>query len=142
MKHIIKKSCMLVAATLVLASCKKFEEINVNPVAANDEQAQVEYFINGSIMGAQMNPDVAERSFVLYWKAAGRQMSEGGTFSVGNYNDQWTSVYYDRCQMAECDQHGHSIGREANGSRSCKTTYAKPDSGGADLESIPDERNV
>jgi hypothetical protein len=87
---------MLVAATLVLASCKKFEEINVNPVAANDEQAQVEYFINGSIIGAQMNPDVAERSFVLYWKAAGRQMSEGGTLTVGNYNDQWTSVYYDQ----------------------------------------------
>jgi hypothetical protein len=96
MKQIIKKSCMLVAATLVLASCKKFEEINVNPVAANDEQAQVEYFINGSIIGAQMNPDVAERSFVLYWKAAGRQMSEGGTLTVGNYNDQWTSVYYDQ----------------------------------------------
>lgn len=87
---------MLVAATLLLASCKKFEEINVNPVAANDEQAQVEYFINGSIIGAQMNPDVAERSFVLYWKAAGRQMAEGGTLTVGNYNDQWTSVYYDQ----------------------------------------------
>ena len=87
---------MLVAATLVLASCKKFEEINVNPVAANDEQAQVEYFINGSIVGAQMNPDVAERSFVLYWKAAGRQMSEGGTLTVGNYNDQWTGAYYDQ----------------------------------------------
>ena len=87
---------MLVAATLVLASCKKFEDINVNPVAANDEQAQVEYFINGSIIGAQMNPDVAERSFVLYWKAAGRQMSEGGTITVGNYNDQWTGAYYDQ----------------------------------------------
>lgn len=87
---------MLLTATLLLASCKKFEEINVNPIAANDEQAQVEYFINGSIMGAQMNPDVAERSFVLYWKAAGRQMSEGGTLSVGNYNDQWTSVYYEQ----------------------------------------------
>jgi hypothetical protein len=96
MKQIIKKSCMLLTATLLLASCKKFEEINVNPIAANDEQAQVEYFINGSIMGAQMNPDVAERSFVLYWKAAGRQMSEGGTLSVGNYNDQWTSVYYEQ----------------------------------------------
>ncbi len=87
---------MLLAATLVLASCKKFEEINVNPVAANDEQAQLEYFINGSIIGAQMNPDVAERSFVLYWKSAGRQMSEAGTITVGNYNDQWTSVYYDQ----------------------------------------------
>jgi hypothetical protein len=98
MKQIIKKSCMLVATTLLLASCKKFEEINVNPIAANDEQAQVEYFINGSITGAQMNPDVAERSFVLYWKPAGRQASDidGGAISIGDHNDQWTSVYYDQ----------------------------------------------
>jgi hypothetical protein len=96
MKHIFKKSCMLVAATLVLASCKKFDDINVNPVAANEEQVQVEYFINSSIIGAQMNPDVAERSFVLYWKPAGRQAADvdGGTISVGDYNDQWTDVYY------------------------------------------------
>lgn len=89
---------MLVAASLVLASCKKFEDINVNPIAANDEQAQVEYFINGSIIGAQMNPDVAERAFVLYWKPAGRQASDidGGTISIGDHNDQWTSVYYDQ----------------------------------------------
>jgi hypothetical protein len=96
MKHIFKKSCMLVAATLLLASCKKFDDINVNPVAANEEQVQVEYFINGSIIGAQMNPDVAERSFVLYWKPAGRQAADvdGAAISVGDYNDQWTDVYY------------------------------------------------
>ncbi len=89
---------MLVTATLLLASCKKFEEINVNPVAANDEQVQVEYFINSSIIGAQMNPDVAERSFVLYWKPAGRQAADvdGGTISIGEHNDQWTGVYYDQ----------------------------------------------
>ncbi len=89
---------MLLTATLLLASCKKFEDINVNPVAANDEQVQVEYFINSSIVGAQMNPDVAERSFVLYWKPAGRQAADvdGGTISIGDHNDQWTSAYYDQ----------------------------------------------
>ncbi|PYF72383.1 SusD-like starch-binding protein associating with outer membrane [Pedobacter nutrimenti] len=98
MKHLIKKSWVLAAMTLVLASCKKFDEINVNPTAANENQVQVEYFINNSIISAQMNPDVAERSFVLYWKPAGRQAADvdGGTISVGSYNDGWTSAYYDQ----------------------------------------------
>jgi hypothetical protein len=96
MKHILTKSCILIAATMLLGSCKKFDDINVNPVAANEEQVQVEYFINGSIVGAQMNPDVGERAFVLYWKPAGRQAADvdGGTISVGNYDDQWSGVYY------------------------------------------------
>jgi hypothetical protein len=89
---------MLIAATMVLASCKKFEEINVNPTAANEDQVQVEYFINRSIIEAQMNPDVAERSFVLYWKPAGRQAADvdGGAISVGSYDDGWTNAYYDQ----------------------------------------------
>lgn len=96
MKHILAKSCIIIAATMFLGSCKKFDDINVNPVAANEEQVQVEYFINGSIVGAQMNPDVAERSFVLYWKPAGRQAADidGGAISIGDYNDQWTGAYY------------------------------------------------
>jgi hypothetical protein len=97
MKNILKKSCLLLAATMWLASCKKFDELNVNPVAASETQVQVEYFINNSIVAAQMNPDVAERSFVLYWKPAGRQAADvdGGAISIGDYNDQWTGAYYD-----------------------------------------------
>lgn len=95
MKTIIKKSSMFIAATLLLASCKKFEEINVNPLAANVDQVQVEYFLNNSIIEAQMNPDVAERSFVLYWKTAGHQHSNGG-ISSGTYNNDWTSAYYNQ----------------------------------------------
>lgn len=98
MKNILKQSCVLIAATVMMASCKKFEQLNVNPVAANEEQVQVEYFINNSIISAQMNPDVAERSFVLYWKPAGRQASDydGGAISFGSYNDGWTGAYYDQ----------------------------------------------
>ncbi|MDR6784646.1 hypothetical protein ABIE26_003292 [Pedobacter africanus] len=98
MKHIIKKSCMFIAATMVLASCKKFEEINQNPLAADEDKVQVEYFINRSIIEAQMNPDVAERSFVLYWKPAGRQAADvdGGTISFGDYNDGWSNAYYEQ----------------------------------------------
>ena len=86
---------MLLAATLMLASCKKFEETNKNPLAASPEQVQIEYFLNNSIVESQMNPDVAERSFVLYWKTAGHQHSNGG-ISSGTYNNDWTTAYYNQ----------------------------------------------
>ncbi|PTX18055.1 SusD-like starch-binding protein associating with outer membrane [Pontibacter mucosus] len=95
MKNILKKSWVLMATGLLLTSCNDFEEINVSPVAANADQVQVEYFINNSIISAQMNPDVAERSFILYWKVAAHYQ-EGGTLSAGGYNDGWTSAYYNQ----------------------------------------------
>ena len=61
MKNIVKKSSLVLAMVAMLSSCDNFDEINVNPTAANADQEQVEYFINNSIIGAQMNPDVAER---------------------------------------------------------------------------------
>ncbi len=89
---------MVIAATVVMVSCKKFDGINVDPTAASGDQVQVEYFINNSIVAAQMDPDVAERSFVLYWKPAGRQASDydGGAISAGSYNDGWTTAYYNQ----------------------------------------------
>lgn len=79
----------------MLTACDDFDEINVNPVAASADQVQVEYFINNSIISAQMNPDVAERSFILYWKVAAHYQ-EGGTLSAGGYNDGWTGAYYNQ----------------------------------------------
>jgi len=98
MKNIFKKSCVLLAATVALASCKKFDELTVDPLKANEDQVQVEYFLNNSIISAQMDPDVAERSFVLYWKPAGHQAADydGGVISVGSYNDGWISAYYNQ----------------------------------------------
>lgn len=93
MKNIVKKSSLALAIVAMLASCDNFDEININPTAANADQVQVEYFINNSIIGAQMNPDVAERSFVLYWKTAGHQMSSTG-ISGGTFDDGWASAYY------------------------------------------------
>ncbi len=84
----------LLATILITASsCKKFDEINTNPLAANADQVQVDYFINNSIIGAQMDPHIAERVFVLYWKTAGRQQMGGG-ISSGGYDDGWSSDYY------------------------------------------------
>ncbi len=86
---------MIPAAFLMLSAtaCSDFDEINADPYLATENQVQVEYFINGSIIGSQMDPHIAERIFVLYWKTAGRQQFGGG-ISTGGYNDGWTSDYY------------------------------------------------
>lgn len=76
-----------------LVACSDFEEINVDPVAANADQVQVEYFINNSIIGTQQDPHISERAFVLYWKAAGRQ-DRTNTLPVGTYDDGWSNDYF------------------------------------------------
>lgn len=79
---------------LLVTSCNDFEEMNQDPNAANTEQVLPEYFLNQSLLGAQMNPDTAERAFVLYWKTAGRQQADSDDFALGSYNDGWTSNYW------------------------------------------------
>lgn len=94
MKNILKKSFLpALVALFFTTSCSDFEQINVNPLKANESQVQVEYFINNSIIGAQMDPHIAERIFVLYWKTAGHQQWGGG-ISTGGYDDGWSSDYY------------------------------------------------
>jgi hypothetical protein len=102
MKHIIKKTTIFVVTLLVFAGCKKITDINVNPTAANADQVQVEYFIDNSIIHAQMNPGVSERAFVLYWVPGGRQIADadGATFSVGDYSDEWIGEYYNNQSQA------------------------------------------
>ena len=78
---------------LAMASCKKFDAINTDPLAASADQVQVEYFIQKSIIGAQMDPHIAERIYVLYWKTASRQQMAGG-LSFGGDNDGWSSDYW------------------------------------------------
>ena len=93
MKRPLYKAGLLAATIAVFASCKKFDDINIDPQAANVDQVQVEYFINNSMIGAQMDPHIAERVFVLYWKTAGHQQASGG-ISSGAANDSWSSDYY------------------------------------------------
>ncbi|CAM1364601.1 SusD/RagB family nutrient-binding outer membrane lipoprotein [Tenacibaculum xiamenense] len=90
---VIKNKVLLLLGALFLFSCSDFEEINVDPLAASEDQVQVEYFINRSIGGAQQNPHIAERVFVLYWKAAGR-MDRINSLPVGYSSDSWSSDYY------------------------------------------------
>lgn len=93
MKNIIKSFFLTALVVGFSAACSDFEEININPTAAGEDQVQTEYFINNSIVGAQMDPHIAERVFVLYWKAAGR-MDRTNTLPVGSYNDGWTTDYF------------------------------------------------
>jgi hypothetical protein len=97
MKTILKKSSLMIAAALLAASsCKKFDDLNNNPLQANGDQVQTEYFINNSIIGAQQDPGLSERVFILYWIVGGHglQDEDGETFSRGSYDDGWTSEYY------------------------------------------------
>lgn len=93
MIRVIKKLGIGIGAIGLLYSCSDFEEINVDPIAANVDQVQVEYFINNSIIGAQQDPHISERAFVLYWKAAGRQDRTSG-LPTGGYNDGWSGDYF------------------------------------------------
>lgn len=93
MKTRYKGMGLLITVLVMASSCKKFDEINTNPLAASADQVQVDYFINNSIIASQMDPHIAERVFVLYWKTAGRQQLGGG-ISSGGYNDGWSSDYY------------------------------------------------
>lgn len=95
MKRLIRLSSILIAGGLMFTACQKdFLDVNVDPKAANSDQVQVEYFINSSITGAQQNPHVAERAFVLYWKNAARQHRNNGSLAWGDYDDGWSSDYY------------------------------------------------
>lgn len=93
MRNILKKTGLVGGMLLAFFSCSEFEDVNIDPVAANADQVQIEYFINASIGGAQMDPHIAERVFVLYWDDAGH-MTRVGTLSEGTPDDSWTSDYY------------------------------------------------
>ncbi|SMO64545.1 Starch-binding associating with outer membrane [Saccharicrinis carchari] len=95
MKKMIKINIVAVLmGFLALVGCSDFEEINIDPKAASVEQVQIEYIINTSITGAQQNPHVAERAFILYWKIAARQWRGNGSLATGGYSDGWSNDYY------------------------------------------------
>lgn len=81
------------AVTVLSVSCNDFEDINNDPFSVDINKAEPEYFLNNSILGAQQDPNIAERVFVLYWKTAARQHLTTG-IAGGTYDDSWTSEYW------------------------------------------------
>ncbi|WEK34561.1 MAG: SusD/RagB family nutrient-binding outer membrane lipoprotein [Candidatus Pseudobacter hemicellulosilyticus] len=105
MKKAIISSGIFLSASLLLGSCSKFEEINTNPKDATADQVQVEYFLNNSIIKAQMDPHIAERVFVLYWKTAAHQ-HVGTGIAGGTTDDGWSTDYFR--YMSEWLNHANS----------------------------------
>ncbi|MCO6496436.1 MAG: SusD/RagB family nutrient-binding outer membrane lipoprotein [Chitinophagaceae bacterium] len=101
MKNIKRIILPLVSGALLVTGCNKFDEININPLLANEQQVQVEYFINGAMMTDQMDPNISERTFVLYWKNAAHQQWSGGGIATGGYNDDWSSQWYSSSYMGK-----------------------------------------
>jgi len=95
MKNIISKIGLSILLGASLASCSKFDEINVDPLKVNESQVQIEYLFNNALIGAQQDPHIAERVFVLYWKTASRQQLANG-LSTGSANDGWSVDYWGR----------------------------------------------
>ena len=56
MKNRYTGICMLITVLVMASSCKKFDEINTNPLAASADQVQVDYFINNSIISTKKIP--------------------------------------------------------------------------------------
>jgi len=90
-KNIILQIFALMA--IVNFSCSDFEEINTSPTAVGDDKVQIEYLINNSIMKAQQNPHIAERMFILNWKACAHYES-GGFAVTGSDVNGWSEDYW------------------------------------------------
>ncbi|NML20820.1 SusD/RagB family nutrient-binding outer membrane lipoprotein [Pseudoflavitalea sp. G-6-1-2] len=93
MKRFKIASALALSAIVLASSCKKFDDLGTNPKQASPEQVEVEYFLNNAIIGAQMDPHIGERAFVLYWKVASHQMLEN-TLNVGEDDDDWNKDYF------------------------------------------------
>ena len=85
----------LVLSVLPFTSCRDFDEVNRDPLAAHRDQVLSEYLINRAMMTAQQDPHIAERAFVRYWKNASHQQREG-SLSLGGVDDSWSGDYYSR----------------------------------------------
>ena len=100
MKNIISKIGLGILLSASLASCSKFDEINVDPGKVTEDQVRVEYLFNNAVIGAQMDPHIAERIFVIYWKTAARQHMSTG-LAGGSYNDGYSVDYWGRGYLSQ-----------------------------------------
>lgn len=81
----------------VATSCSDFEEVNENPLSTSASKVKPYYSLSASIIGAQQNPDVAERLFVINWAAAARQDGEDGyTVATGYSSDDYNSAAFSK----------------------------------------------
>lgn len=89
-KNIFLTGLFSVAALLV--SCNDFQEINEDPNQVGEDKVKPEWFLNASIIGAQMNPEIAERIFIAEWNRASR-FNRGSGFTIGTDNNDYITRY-------------------------------------------------
>lgn len=95
MYKIMKTKNIILAGILALAglsSCNDFTEINEDPNLVGEGKVKPEWFMNASIIGAQMNPEIAERVFILTWDRASR-FNRGSGFTLGTDNNDYMTLY-------------------------------------------------
>ena len=81
----------LVSVAALLSSCNDFQEINEDPNLVGEDKVKPQWFLNASIMGDQMNPEIAERIFILYWDRASR-FNRGSGFTIGTDTVSYTHL--------------------------------------------------
>lgn len=86
----------LAAGALLLGSCSDFDDVNVDPYAANASQVEVEYVLNSAITQSQYRPEFSGLMFNIIWKGNARQNFVANdrmqyTCPIGSYNDGWNS---------------------------------------------------
>lgn len=82
----------LFSITALFSSCNDFQEINEDPNQVGEDKVKPEWFLNASIIGDQMNPEIAERMFILTWNRASR-FNRGSGFTIGTDNNDYITLY-------------------------------------------------
>lgn len=74
----------------MMTSCDDFDDVNESPLTTGGDKIKPYYSLLNSIKGAQQDPYIGERLFVIEWASAARQDGEDGySTSVGTANDGW-----------------------------------------------------
>jgi hypothetical protein len=82
----------LFSVVALFSSCSDFQEINEDPNQVDESKVKPEWFLNASIIGDQMNPEIAERMFILTWNRASR-FNRGSGFTIGTDNNDYITRY-------------------------------------------------
>ena len=82
----------LFSMAALFSSCNDFQEINEDPNQVDESKVKPEWFLNASIVGDQMNPEIAERMFILTWNRASR-FNRGSGFTIGTDNNDYITRY-------------------------------------------------
>lgn len=89
-KNIIYTGLFCLAS--LFSACSDFEDINRDPGAVGQGDVKPQWLLNRSIIETQMDPNIAERMFVLTWKGAARFDRNGG-ITTGSDDNSWITEY-------------------------------------------------